>query len=70
MTYVPANDNRDVWAIVGAMLAALLGAGWASRRRERAPNGSAGKFHREGESEFALVNGSWFARVQLERRKT
>jgi len=39
MTYVPANDNRDLWAIVGAMLAALLGAGWSSRRRE-APNGS------------------------------
>ena len=42
MTYVPANDNRDLWAIVGAMLAALLGAGWSSRRREHAPNGSTG----------------------------
>ena len=42
MTHMPANDDRDLWAITGAMLAALLRTAWSSRRRERPLNGSAG----------------------------
>ncbi len=42
MTYIPAVADQDVWAILGTVVAAGLGASWWSRRRERPLNGSAG----------------------------
>jgi hypothetical protein len=39
MTFIPANSNRDFWAVLGAMLATLLalfgGTAWARLRAER-----------------------------------
>jgi len=48
MTFIPATADEDLWAITGAMLAAILRAAWSSRPRERPLNGSAGTPWEEG----------------------
>ena len=41
MTYIPATDERDMWAIIGGMLATGLAMAWPFRPRRQTNGGPA-----------------------------